>query len=488
MPTSTDWPCHVETSENLASCFRMERETITFPCAKEIVVEECPDSVAVSNGHSWPSGSSLPLTTKSPGKGGVVLHSRPRKLSGIGVLGSSVPGATKSQTAPKTKVAPAVWKRKSTDDTIAPYGCAEEILVQREEECLTTVEQEVCTDYEEEVDDICFKTVPKEKYNCPEFVLMRVCDYIHVYPGAEVPKAPAISLAQSNDPTHLVEEATAPPTKGDPSAGRPNAGRRRLFIQKKTPFSIAGGPFPQKPRMSDWPKPPPGLCYGADCPAHTVPQCYRQPVKFSRQCERGPYQKPYPCKNTVKKRECHVKPVKKRTPCLNVIPTTRRTSCRSGDHRRLSLLRSPISRSLLIPAVEPPAVPISHATEPRIIISTTGYAVDSARPPAKLHEDFHQSTTTGWLPLNTGPQTFSVQTGRPCHFSTKAVVAECTKEVFMPQPYPCLEERRAKECFPGLKTGNEKVRLANDASEFSDSTQDPFPVSAGKLKFLPSWK
>ncbi|CBZ52735.1 conserved hypothetical protein [Neospora caninum Liverpool] len=230
VPTSTDWPCHVETSQQLSDCFRMEREKVTFPCAKEIVVQDCQDALPLSLENSRQTGDSTPLTSSPPLEGGVFLHSSPRNLSGIRARGGSVRETTKSQIIPKTKVAPAVLKRKIIDDSPDPYDC-EEVLVQKEEECITAVEQEVCTDYEEEVDDTCFKTVPKEKYICPEFVLMRVCDFTHVYPVAEVPDVAVTNSGQPNDMARLLEESSTPQTKEASPAEGPDAGKRRLFIQ-----------------------------------------------------------------------------------------------------------------------------------------------------------------------------------------------------------------------------------------------------------------
>lgn len=109
--------------------------------------------------------------------------------------------------------------------------CHQTVLLEQEDDCVIDTEEEVCTDYNETVQDTCYRTVLKEKYDCPQFVLKKVCDFVHVYPVGETLGEPDAFPSRE---TPAVQDLLAqmPNPEGGSGSGEQPAAPRALFIHK----------------------------------------------------------------------------------------------------------------------------------------------------------------------------------------------------------------------------------------------------------------
>lgn len=105
------------------------------------------------------------------------------------------------------------------------------VLLEREDDCSIDTEEEVCSDYEEAVPDTCYRTIPKERYDCPHFVMKKVCDFVHVYPvGETLEEKDAFPLRETPAEQGLLGGIANPKEQAD--GGEGSAASRALFIHK----------------------------------------------------------------------------------------------------------------------------------------------------------------------------------------------------------------------------------------------------------------
>ncbi|PHJ26096.1 hypothetical protein CSUI_000059 [Cystoisospora suis] len=176
----------------------------------------------------------------------------------------------------------------------------------------------------------------------------------------------------------------------------------------------------------------------------------------------------------VQKRECHTEPRRHTKKCTKVVPSTRLTPCKTGasprrelrfrDTVRVDRLRDPTFKPVGNSVEDPPIS--EDESELQLNAPSHGMAYSGATASEHPYKTAHSSAspcpTTEWQTV--------------CQTVKKVVIAKCQREVAVPQPFPCLEQRAAKECAPGVRSGNEQVRFAKNGAEFAEPSRFSSPV------------